>query len=91
VRASVVGDQPDATPDAARTMATAARRELGADVGIGITSLDGARPPAVSAHLCVLTPTAERSRTLTFDAPVAVLRARIPTVALHLLRQAIQA
>ena len=97
VRGAVVGTgpgdgtRPETTAAGATSMAQVARDELEAPVGIGVTALDPADAPATTVHVAVVTPDAERRRTLTLDAPPAVVRARIPTIALHLLREALGA
>jgi molybdenum cofactor synthesis domain-containing protein len=91
VRGAVVGREArqETSSAAATSMAQAARDELEAEVGIGVTAVDPADAPATTVHVAVVTPGTERRRTLTYDAPPALLRARVPTVAMHLLREAL--
>jgi nicotinamide-nucleotide amidase len=91
VRGAVVGTEArqEASAAGATSMAQVARAELDAEVGVGVTAIDPADAPATTVHVAVVTPETERRRTLTFDAPPALLRARVPTVAMHLLREAL--
>jgi nicotinamide-nucleotide amidase len=82
--------------EVAVALAEGARRALGADVGVGITGIAGPgggtpEKPVGLVHLCVAGP----DGTLLSAAPVlgggrAQIRARAVTVALHLVRQALQ-
>jgi nicotinamide mononucleotide (NMN) deamidase PncC len=87
----VVGTEArqESSASGATSMAQVARDELEAQVGVGVTAVDPADAPATTVHVAVVTPETERRRTLTFDAPPAMLRARVPTVAMHLLREAL--
>jgi nicotinamide-nucleotide amidase len=74
-----------ASPDLARAMARAARAAFGADVGIGVTAIDGLE----TVHLSVLTKDSERARSLIVSGATQTARQRIGPVVMHLLRLAL--
>jgi nicotinamide-nucleotide amidase len=78
IPAEVIADYEPMSPQVAHALADQARTTFSADVGIG----------AISGHLCVLTPDAERTRSLT-SLPAQTQQVLIPPAVLHLLRQAL--
>ncbi|MEP7089711.1 MAG: CinA family protein, partial [Nocardioidaceae bacterium] len=72
-----------------------ARRELGADVGVGITGIAGpgggsTEKPVGLVHLCVAGAERRISRAPVIPGGRAQVRARSVTLALHLVRELLQ-
>jgi nicotinamide-nucleotide amidase len=73
-------------------LAEGARRELGADVGVGITGIAGpgggsADKPVGLVHLCVVGPGGRVHRAPVIPGDRATVRARSVVIALHLVRE----
>jgi nicotinamide-nucleotide amidase len=78
--------------EVAEAMAIGARRQLGADIGVGVTGVAGpgggsTAKPVGLVHLCVVGPGTTLARRVTLPGPRAEIRRRAVVAALHLTRQ----
>ena len=76
-------------------LAEGARRELRADIGVGITGIAGpgggtTDKPVGLVHLCVCGPSGSLTRAPVLGGGRSQVRARSVTTALHLVRQLLQ-
>jgi nicotinamide-nucleotide amidase len=83
------------SPEVAEAMAVGARRQLGADIGIGITGIAGpdggsAAKPVGLVHLCVVGAGPALARRVTLPGARGEVRRRAVVVALHLLRKVLE-
>ena len=84
--------------EVAEALADGARARLGADLGVGITGIAGpgggtADKPVGLVHLCVTAgpaPELRRARRVVLPGDRAEIRARTVTIAMHLLREALE-
>ncbi len=81
--------------EVAVALAQGARRELGADLGVGITGVAGPgggteEKPVGLVHLCVAGPHGIVTRAPVIPGDRATVRARSVTTALHLVRELLQ-
>jgi nicotinamide-nucleotide amidase len=78
--------------ETARAMASAVRKELGADIGVGITGVAGPDPhggePVGTTHIGIETPDATAHATYVFPQTRAAIKNRAVTTALLLIRRA---
>lgn len=93
VPADVVNTSGVVSVETARAMAQAARRELRADVGIGITGVAGPDEqegkPAGTVHIAVATPQGVSDTSQRFRGPRTEIKHRAAITALNLLRLAL--
>ena len=81
--------------EVAVALADGARRQLGADIGVGITGVAGpgggtAEKPVGLVHICVAGPGGHLTRAPVLPGGRSQVRARSVTFALHLVREALQ-
>ncbi len=95
VDAGLIGSHGVVSAPVARAMAQAAREQLGADIGLGITGVAGPDPlegqPPGLAYIGIATPVDSRAVEGRYPPRRADVRRLVVTHALHLLIQAVEA